>query len=93
MTWATRACMDALPPPDSNSCDRLTVAMPSAIEIPSSVVPSGIAVYIAGRAAISASSGPASSSRIAAVATAFVCGTSRRTGARPSLSVKLPSTK
>ena len=50
--------IEALPPPDSNSCDRLTVATPSSIERPSSVVPSGIAVYIAGRAAISASFGP-----------------------------------
>ena len=59
---------------DSNSFDRFTVATPSAIEIPRRVVPSGIAVYIAGLAAISASSGPASSARIAAVATALVCG-------------------
>ena len=49
------------------------------------MVPSGIAVYIAGRAAISASFGPARSARIAAVATAWVFGISRSTGTRPSL--------
>src|SRR3954468_18175065 len=61
--------------------------------MPRRVVPSGIAVYMAGRAAISESFGPASSARTAAVATALVWGTSRRTGTRPALSVKLPRTK
>ena len=37
--------------------------------------------------------GPASSAFIAAVATAWVFGISRRTGARPALSVKLPRKK
>ncbi len=50
-------------------------------------MPSGIAVNIAGRLASSAPFGPASRAVIAAVATAFVSGTSRRTGTRPSLPV------
>ena len=82
-----------MPPPDSNSADRSTVATPSLIVRPRSLVPSGMSVYIAGRAPSSASFGPASSAFMAAVATAWVFGISRSTGARPALSVKLPRKK
>ena len=82
-----------LPPPDSNSRDRFTVATPSLIERPSSLVAAGITVEIAGLAAASALLGPASSAVIAAVATALVIGISRRTGTRPSLPVALPRMK
>src|SRR5687767_9948437 len=84
---------DADPPPDSNSRDRSTVATPSLMVRPRNRVPSGIAVYIAGRAPISSSLGPLSSSLMAADPTAGVCGISRSTGARPELSVKLPRKK
>ena len=89
-TWARRPNIAALPPSAAYSPDRSTVATPSSIDRPSSAVPSGIAVYIAGLADSSFSLGPASSSRMAAVATALVWGTSRSTGTRPPLPVKLP---
>ena len=69
------------------------VAIPFLIEIPRSFDPSGMAVNIAGRPAISASLGPSSRAVMAAVATAVVLGTSRRTGTRPSFPVKLPMMK
>ena len=93
VTCARRPKIEALPPPDSNSRDRLTIAMPSLIEIPRSFDRSGMAVNIAGRPAISASLGPWSRAVMAAVATAVVLGTSRRTGTRPSFPVKLPMMK
>ena len=80
-------------PPDPNSAERSTVATPPLIERPSSRVPSGTSVYIAGLAPSSRALGPARRARIAAVATAWVCGISRRTGARPALPVKLPRKK
>ena len=73
---------DALPPPDSNSLERSTVATPSLIVSPSSRVPAGIAELIA---PLSVSVGPSRSAAMAAVATAFVAGTSRRTGTSPEL--------
>ncbi len=85
--------IEARSPPDSNSRDRLTVATPSWIDRPSSFVRAGMSEYMAGRALISASLGPRSSCWTAAVATAWVGGSSRSTGARPALSVKLPRKK
>ena len=76
-TWARRAAIEKVPPPASNSRDRSTVARPSAIEMPSSMVSAGIAEDRAGTLARSSAVGPAIRAFIAAVATCWVWGISR----------------
>jgi hypothetical protein len=43
-TWATRSCMERLPPPDWKAAFRSTVATPSAMSTPSTSVPAGTAL-------------------------------------------------
>jgi hypothetical protein len=66
---------DGMPPPDPKGGLRSTVAVPSAIESPSSSVPSGTRLWTP--ASASATLGPASSDCIAARAGAMVCGWTR----------------
>ena len=63
-TWASRMRTDGMPPPDPNCGLRSTVAVPSAIDSPSSSVPSGTRLWTP--ASASATLGPASSDCIAA---------------------------
>jgi hypothetical protein len=68
--------MENVPPPVPNVLVRSTVAVLPLIEMPRSLVPSGIVLDIP----VSPLSGPPRSSRTAAAATTLVAGTLRGTG-------------
>ena len=82
VSWASRPNMELDPPPDPNSFDRSTVAVPLAMEIPRRRTFSGIS-DVKGPPEASALVGPARSWFRAARATPTVLGTSRWTA--PSL--------
>jgi hypothetical protein len=82
-------------PPVVNSLDRLTVdtAEPPSNTCESKVVPDGMAVYMAGRAASSESFGPASRAATIALSLPMGVAAARATGTSPPSPVKLPSRK
>ena len=62
-TWATRSCIDRLPPPVWNAPERSTTAVPPETDTPRSLVASGIALVMP--MSVSKASGPLSSASIA----------------------------
>ena len=64
-TWASRARIENDPPPEPNSLERSTLAIPSATVRSNRRVPSGMAVDRAGTDSLQPGSGPCSSQTMA----------------------------